>query len=1185
MPIFLAILGAWLGALLQHGGEWLFGALIGYLIGRDLVRRGNRIAADEATQAKLLALEARLAQQARELATLKRSAEAPVATVAPPVTAPSPEVVKAAEPPRAPAVVVTPTIDPAPQPAPQPIPAATVPKEFLAAAPVPVMAAVPIAPPVRRSVPPAPAVPLRERLPAPLRDAIFGGNTVVKVGVLLLFLGLAFLLRYAAARTHVPVEVRYVGVSLGGLLLLALGWKLRNASRGPAGYGLILQGAGIGLLYLTLLAAMKLHPLLPSGLGFALMAAVAVLGALLAVLQNAPWLALVSAFEGFAAPVLIGGGSGHPVPLFSYLAVLNLGIVLIAWHKAWRALNVLGFVATFGIASAWASRHYQPALYGDAQAFLILFFLMFTAVGLMFARRALALGDSPPAGLSERARWALEQTGRVDSALVFGVPLVGYGLQYGLTREWTYGPAWSSFALALFYLLLGGGLLRRAAPRFGLLGEAYVIVSAIFTTLTIPLALEGEWTGATWAIEAAGMYWLGWRQLRPYARAFALLVLTLAIAKMLQTLGLQDLAGQPLILGSALGQALLAGGSVAMALQAIRQREQALPWEGLNPALLSWVAALALAGLPWMLWEPIWASAATAWLGLALLRYGTARALGALKLCAGLIQGLAVAGLSSTLQHDEQLLLMQGWQGALAALLIAAAVLVGAGLSVRAKLRALGNAAPQWSLGEHLGLLAGLGLLALVWLYALPPQQAAWVWVPMGVLAWLLGLRLAQPALLLGAVLLQAGAAVAALHYGADPWGPPSAEPAWLTPLLLSLAALLFGDRLRVEVSKLRPGNAWLAAPPWHWAPVAWFLLCWSQVLPPWGHQQLVQRHLEADAPAWLLGWLLLSSVLVQVLASWRDWTELGRANWLSLPAWSLLALAVDGPPSAAFGLWVWPAALAWHLLLLRRQPRWWDPVPLKPLHLLGFYLFLGLGTSEMQWRLADAGGPHSAWPLLGWMLVPTLTLFGLSRWRDRWPVAEFRPLYWNLGALPVALALALWMLIANLNAGAAQPLPYVPLLNPLELGIGLTLLTLAAIWRQRPEVAWDRMAPLWPPALGLGLWLFVTGAVLRACHHLGGVGWSVESLWDAKLAQASLSVAWTLMGVGLMLAAQRLRRRVVWLAGAALLALVVAKLFFVELADHDGIYRIVSFIVVGLLLLAVGYFAPVPPAEEEASR
>ena len=56
--------------------------------------------------------------------------------------------------------------------------------------------------------------------------------------------------------------------------------------------------------------------------------------------------------------------------------------------------------------------------------------------------------------------------------------------------------------------------------------------------------------------------------------------------------------------------------------------------------------------------------------------------------------------------------------------------------------------------------------------------------------------------------------------------------------------------------------------------------------------------------------------------------------------------------------------------------------------------------------------------------------------------------------------------------------------------------------------------------------------------------------------------------------------RRELWLVGAALIGVVVAKLFFVELGNQGGLERIVSFIAVGVLLLIVGYFAPLPPRQ-----
>ncbi|MBL3921596.1 DUF2339 domain-containing protein, partial [Bacteroides thetaiotaomicron] len=80
---------------------------------------------------------------------------------------------------------------------------------------------------------------------------------------------------------------------------------------------------------------------------------------------------------GFLAPVLLSTGQGNHVALFSYYALLNAGIFAIAWFKAWRPLNLLGFVFTFTIGSAWGVTAYRPALFASTEPFLILFFLMY----------------------------------------------------------------------------------------------------------------------------------------------------------------------------------------------------------------------------------------------------------------------------------------------------------------------------------------------------------------------------------------------------------------------------------------------------------------------------------------------------------------------------------------------------------------------------------------------------------------------------------------------------------------------------------------------------------------------------------------------------------------------------------------------------------------------------------------
>ncbi len=174
----------------------------------------------------------------------------------------------------------------APAPAPAPAPVRT-------AAPVPVPAALhasetPAAPAPAPSAPPTPPKPREpdfvERAFRAARDWLLGGNTVVRVGIVVLFFGVAFLLKYAADNNMLPIEFRLAGTALAAAALLAIGWRVR-ARR--AAYGLVLQGGGVGILYLTIFAATKLYALLPVGAAFPLMVAVCALSAFLAVRQNA----------------------------------------------------------------------------------------------------------------------------------------------------------------------------------------------------------------------------------------------------------------------------------------------------------------------------------------------------------------------------------------------------------------------------------------------------------------------------------------------------------------------------------------------------------------------------------------------------------------------------------------------------------------------------------------------------------------------------------------------------------------------------------------------------------------------------------------------------------------------------------------------------------------------------------
>jgi uncharacterized membrane protein len=333
-----------------------------------------------------------------------------------------------------------------------------------------------------------------------------GGNAVVRVGAVILFFGVAFLLRYLAEHTRVPIQWRLSGIVLGGIALFVVGWRLRVSRRG---YGLALQGTGVGILYLTVFAAMRLYALLPAAVAFPILAVLAVSSATLALLQDAMSLALLGVIGGFLAPVLASTGQGGHVVLFSYYALLDAGILAMAWFKAWRPLNIAGFVFTFGIASAWGALRYRPELFASTEPFLILYFLFYVAISVLFTLRL-----------------PLELKGYIDGTLVFGTPIVVFVLQSSLLADRAMPLAQSAVVMSALYLALAWLLQRRRAGPQALLSEAFLAIGVTLLTLAVPLALDARANLAAWALEGTALIWVGCRQSRLLGRiAGALLLL------------------------------------------------------------------------------------------------------------------------------------------------------------------------------------------------------------------------------------------------------------------------------------------------------------------------------------------------------------------------------------------------------------------------------------------------------------------------------------------------------------------------------------------------------------------------------------------------------------------------------------------------------------------------------------
>jgi uncharacterized membrane protein len=248
------------------------------------------------------------------------------------------------------------------------------------------------------------------------------------------------------------------------------------------------------------------------------------------------------------------------------------------------------------------------------------------------------------------------------------------------------------------------------------------------------------------------------------------------------------------------------------------------------------------------------------------------------------------------------------------------------------------------------------------------------------------------------------------------------------------------------------------------------------------------------------------------------------------------------------------------------------------------------LVVADRAWWLAASATHWTAqWRDAALLAVPALLLAAVTRASrgERWPVAAHRAGYVGIGGTFVAVLLALAAFFANIGSnGDAAPLPFVPVFNPIDLALLLTLVAIAA-WLLRVRALWPartvavRRAGY---AFGVLAFLWLNGALLRTVHQWTGIAYAPFTLLDSMLVQATLSILWSLVALGLMAYAHRTARRLPWMLGGALLAVVIAKLFLVDLSAIGGLPRIVSFLGVGLLVLLIGYVAPVPPRKPEVT-
>jgi uncharacterized membrane protein len=369
-------------------------------------------------------------------------------------------------------------------------------------------------PPVRPAAPPPAFVAPSSATEHSDLETRIGSHWLNRIGIAAVLIGVSYFLKYAFDSGWIgPTGRIAVGLIAGIAVVL---WSERFRTRGYRVFSYSLKAVGIGVMYLSLWAAFQLYHLIASGPAFFCMLIITASTCLLALSQDAEILAVFAITGGFSTPVLLSTGVNREVALFSYVALLDLGILALVAFKPWRRLLWLGFAGTVTLYLAWDAEYYTRSQLQSTLIFATLFFFIFAIAPLFMLRQERGAGMMPLA------------LAFVNAATYFCQAYVM------ITEISNTAMAWFSLALAAVYLAL-----NRMRPRSAdqaaesNLRLMHLALAVGLITVAIPIRLEAHWITMGWFVESAVLLWVGNRIKSDLLNVFALTAVVLGVVRLL----------------------------------------------------------------------------------------------------------------------------------------------------------------------------------------------------------------------------------------------------------------------------------------------------------------------------------------------------------------------------------------------------------------------------------------------------------------------------------------------------------------------------------------------------------------------------------------------------------------------------------------------------------------------------
>ena len=358
----------------------------------------------------------------------------------------------------------------------------------------------------------------RPKQPSDL-EKIIGESWINKIGILIVIIGVAIGAKYSIENELISPLTRIILGYLVGVGLLGFGIKLKPKFEG---YSAVLVSGSISIFYFITYFAYSFYNLIPQILAFAMMLIFTVFTVFAAIKYNRVVIAHIGLIGAYAVPFLLSSGSGRVDILFSYMLIINLGILFISIKKDWKSLHYSAFFFTWMIYGSWfADKSFDSGLQGYEAlgiGFATAFFLIFYGVSLF------------------NNIISKEKLDKINIILILLNSFIYFGFGYGIfnsnTKLDTYLGLFTLFNAVIHFVVLFFIKSKKLADStlfYSTLGMVFT-----FITIAIPIQLDGSWVTLLWIAQGTILFWIGKTKNIPIYEKISLPILGLSFLSLLE---------------------------------------------------------------------------------------------------------------------------------------------------------------------------------------------------------------------------------------------------------------------------------------------------------------------------------------------------------------------------------------------------------------------------------------------------------------------------------------------------------------------------------------------------------------------------------------------------------------------------------------------------------------------------